>query len=354
MGLVDEEDEVVGEVVDQRVGRASRGTAIEDARVVLDAGAEAELTHHLHVVAGALLEPVRLELLAVLLEVRDLVAHLALDLVDRALHRLLLDDVVARRPDRDVVDHVEDLPRQRVEVLDRLDLVAEELDPIGGLRVCREDLEDLAARPEGSAGQVLVVTAVLHPDQLAKDVLPVDPVADLEELHLLAVEVRRADPVDAGDRGDDDHVVAGEERGGRRVAEPVDLVVDRGVLLDVEVLRRDVGLGLVVVVVADEVLDGVVREELPELVAELRRQRLVVRDHQRRSLHALDRRGHREGLAGAGCAQQRLDPFLRIESLGQAVDRLRLVGRRRVGRIELELGHVTERSCRQLPENREL
>ena len=130
------------------------------------------------------------------------------------------------------------------------------------------------------------------------------------------------------------------------MAEPVDLVVDRGVLLDVEVLRRDVGLGLVVVVVADEVLDGVVGEELPELVAELRRQRLVVGDHQRRPLHALDRRGHREGLAGAGRAEQRLDALLRVESLGEAVDRLRLVGRRRVGRIELELRHPTERSCR--------
>jgi hypothetical protein len=65
------------------------------------------------------------------------------------------------------------------------------------------------------------------------------------------------------------------------VAETIDLVVDRRVLLDVEVLRRDVGLRLVVVVVGDEVLDGRLGEELPELVAELRRQRLVVRDDER-------------------------------------------------------------------------
>jgi len=40
-----------------------------------------------------------------------------------------------------------------------------------------------------------------------------------------------------------------------RRAQAVDLVVDRAVLLDVEILRRDVGLGLVVVVVGDEVVD---------------------------------------------------------------------------------------------------
>jgi hypothetical protein len=48
-------------------------------------------------------------------------------------------------------------------------------------------------------------------------------------------------------------------------AHAVDLVVDRGVLLDVGVAAGDVGLGLVVVVVADEVLDRVLGEEVPEL-----------------------------------------------------------------------------------------
>ena len=43
--------------------------------------------------------------------------------------------------------------------------------------------------------------------------------------------------------------------------------------------RGHVGLGLVVVVVGDEVLDRVVREELAELPVELRREGLVVRQH---------------------------------------------------------------------------
>jgi hypothetical protein len=73
------------------------------------------------------------------------------------------------------------------------------------------------------------------------------------------------------------------------VPQPLDLGVDRRVLLDEGVGLRDVGLGLVVVVVADEVLDGVVRHELAELGRELRRERLVVREHERRALHLLDR-----------------------------------------------------------------
>jgi hypothetical protein len=96
-----------------------------------------------------------------------------------------------------VVDHVEDLAGEGVEVLDGLDLVAEELDPVGGFRVGGINLEDLPPRAEGAAAERGVVAPVLHSDQLPKDLGAVDPVADLEELHLLAVELRRADPVDA-------------------------------------------------------------------------------------------------------------------------------------------------------------
>ncbi len=53
------------------------------------------------------------------------------------------------------------------------------------------------------------------------------------------------------------------------MAQAVDLVVDRAVLFDVGVARGHVRLGLVVVVVAHEVLDPIVGEELAQLVGQL-------------------------------------------------------------------------------------
>ena len=276
--------------------------------------------------------PCVLEHLAALLE-------LEADLLDRPLDRLLLGHVVGRRPDRDVGDLVEHLAGQRVEVGDRLDLVAEQVDPVGRLRVGGVDLQRLPHHPEAAPGEDRVVALVLHRDQLPEQRLALDPLADLEQDHLLAVQLRRADAVDAGDGGHDDHVAAGEQAGRRRVAKPVDLVVDRRVLLDVEVLRRHVRLGLVVVVVGDEVLDRRLREELAELVAELRGERLVVGDHQRRPAEPLDRGGHRERLAGSGGAEQGHELLPGLHPLGQRRDRLRLVRRGRVGGVEVEVGH---------------
>ena len=74
--------------------------------------------------------------------------------------------------------------------------------------------------------------------------------------------LRIADAVEAGDRGDDYHVAAAREQGGGGgEAEFLDLVVDAQVFLYVGVGHGQICLGLVVVVVGDEILHSVVREE---------------------------------------------------------------------------------------------
>src|SRR4051795_7345521 len=149
--LVDEDDEVVGEEVEQAVGPRPGRAAVEDARVVLDAVAEAELTQHLHVELGPLPQAVGLEQLALILELLAARLELVADLLERALDRGAVGRVVGGRPDADVLQLGVDLTRERVEVLDRLDLVPEEDGAEGGLGVAREDLERLAAHPEGPA-----------------------------------------------------------------------------------------------------------------------------------------------------------------------------------------------------------
>ena len=109
--------------------------------------------------------------------------------------------------------------------------------------------------------EVDVVPLVLDLDQAREHRVPRDlhPLFQQEEHPV--VGLRGAEAVDAGDAGHDDDIPPLQEGVGRRVAQLVDLLVDRGVLLDVGVRAGDVGLGLVVVVITDEILDGVFREE---------------------------------------------------------------------------------------------
>ncbi len=104
----------------------------------------------------------------------------------------------------------------------------------------------------------------------------------------LPVLHRVAQAVDGAHRGDDDHVLALHQAGRGAEPQPLDVLVDRRVLLDVHVGGRDVGLGLVVVVVGNEVLDGVAGQELPQLAVELGGEGLVVGQDQRRAAVAGD------------------------------------------------------------------
>ena len=297
--------------------------------------------HHLEVVLGAHPQALGLEQLSLLLEEGQPLLELVLDAADRLGKTVLAGDVVGRRVDGQVLVLGHLLAGERVDDGDGLDLVAEELDPHGGLVVGGVHLERVAPHPELAAHQVGVVAVVVHVDQLPQDLALVVLLPHLQVEQVLAVLVRRAQAVDAGHRGNDDDVAPGEQRRCGGVTESVDLVVDGQVLLDVRVAGRHVRLGLVVVVVADEVLDLVVGEELPELRGQLRGQRLVGGDDQRRLLDLLDGPADGGALAGAGDAEERLVALAGTYALREGRDGSRLVAGRLVVGHHAELGHET-------------
>ena len=64
----------------------------------------------------------------------------------------------------------------------------------------------------------------------------------------------------------------------------LNLVVDRRVLFDIGVGMGDVGLRLVIIVIRNEVFDGVFREEFPEFAAKLSGKYLVMCQYQCRAV----------------------------------------------------------------------
>ena len=293
-----------GEIVEQTVRRAARTPPVDMPGVVLDAGAGADLAHHLDVVAGPHPQPLGLQQLLLAIQLGQPLVQLGLDAADRPLHPLRSGHVVAGREQIDLAVLGDDLAGERMQRAQLLDLVAEELHPDRELLVHREHLERVPAHPEGAPRAGQVVARVLDADQPAEQRVPLHLVADPQPDHPADVLLRRTQAVDRRDRRHHDDVAPGQQRIRGGVPEPLDLLVERGVLLDVGVGLRDVRLGLVVVVVGHEVFDGIAREELPQLVGELRRQGLVGLHHQDRPLQPLGQPGHRGGLAGAGRAQQ--------------------------------------------------
>src|SRR5208282_6267156 len=105
----------------------------------------------------------------------------------------------------------------------------------------------------------------------------------------------------------------------------IELVVNCGFLFDEGVARWDVGFGLVIIVVADEILDGVLWEERSEFVEELRGKRLIVSENDGRAVRVLDHFRHRESFARTGDAEKDLMAVAVVDPADETRDRFGLV-----------------------------
>jgi hypothetical protein len=243
------------------------------------------------------------------------------------------------REDFDLRHRIEDLAGQRIDVLDALDLVAKHRDADRLLAIRGHDFQRVALRAEGAGPQFKFIAGVVNAHQMAQNHIAPDHLPRLEGQHPAVIRIRVAEAVDARHGGHDQHVAAAEDRGRGGEPQPVDVLVDVRFLLHKQIFLRDVGFRLVVVVVADEIFDGVIREELFELAVELGGQRLVVAHDQRGPVDGLHHLRDGKGLAGAGGPQQRLMPVALTQARHQPFDGGRLVAGRLKIRYKLKIRH---------------
>ena len=218
VGLVNNQKEVLREVVEQRVGRRARGAAINVHGVVLHARARTNLTEHLEVVRGPHAQALSLQELAVALQDGQALGQFGLNALNGSLKAFGPGDVMGGGEDKDLVGGGDDVPGHGMEGCQRLDLISEELDADGELLVHGDDLHGVPPYPEGSAGEIDIIARVLHGDEAAQKLVAVDLVPHGEWRHAVDILLGRAQAVDAGDRGDDDDVAAGQQGVGGAVA----------------------------------------------------------------------------------------------------------------------------------------
>ena len=166
----------------------------------------------------------------------------------------------------------------------------------------RENINGVAAHAEGAASEIDFVARVLHLDQARNHVALRDFVFRAQGQDHLVVFARITDTVNGRHRGHNHHIAPLHQRLGARQAHLLDMLVDRRVLFDEQIALRHVSLGLIVIVVTDEIFDRVLREKFAEFRVQLGRQGFVRREHDGRTPGARDHVGHGVRFSRAGYA----------------------------------------------------
>ena len=165
----------------------------------------------------------------------------------------------------------------RINGLELLNFVAPKMHAQGVVCIGQENVDRIALDAEGSSLEFGSGSAVEPTDQGVQEGIPSPFLTDLEWNDAFVEFHRIANAVDATD-GSDNNDIPSSTQQGRSGAQSqfFDFLVNGEVLFNVGIGGRDVRLGLVVVIVADEILDEVIREKLFELTVQLSSQRFVV------------------------------------------------------------------------------
>mmetsp|Transcript_29475 Transcript_29475/g.57756 ORF Transcript_29475/g.57756 Transcript_29475/m.57756 type:complete len:260 (-) Transcript_29475:292-1071(-) len=246
----------------ERWGRFTRRAARQIARIVLDPVADACGLQHFEIKVCALFKPLRLKQFALADELIEADPQLFLDAQNGLAHRGFGGHVVRVGVDPDMFHRVGFLARQGVEFRDAFQFLTKEGQPPGAIiQVRGKDFEGIAAYPETAPEKRRVVALVLLGDQIGDHLPLVIAFADFDVLGHGPVSFDRPDAVDARHRRHDDYVVAFQQRPRGGVAHAVDLFVNLALFLNISVGAGHIGFGLVIIVIADEIFDGVVWEE---------------------------------------------------------------------------------------------
>ena len=265
MRFVNYDQKIFREIIHQGKRRFARRPSRKMARVILDAGTVAHLLHHFQVVAGPLFDALRFQQTVFPFETGQLLIQFCFNIMSRPQQIFPRGDKVRGRINRDVFALGQDFAGHAVDFLNLFDFIAKQRNPdhlfIGAGRI---DFDHVAAHPELAASERHVIAIILDFDQFAQDVVPLANLPLPQRQHHTAVFVRRAEAIDAGHAGHDNHVAPFKQGTGCRVAQFVDLVVDRGIFFDIGIGSCYIGFRLVIIIVTDEVLHRILREELLE------------------------------------------------------------------------------------------
>ncbi len=166
VAFVEEQQRVVRQIIQQRGRSLARQASRKMARIIFDAVAVADLADHLQIEHWCAATGAALRCACLLFRARPSTSCSSFSMLRSALcARLGRHHVVRLGIDRQAQIGLLHLAGERIDLLQRFDLIAPQADAIGGVVVGGEDLDHVAAHAKRAALEIAFVALVKDVDQ---------------------------------------------------------------------------------------------------------------------------------------------------------------------------------------------
>jgi tRNA(Ile)-lysidine synthase len=191
--------------------------------------------------------------------------------------------------------------------------------------VCRKNLDNIATGTEFSLfGHEIVSLVIIIEKFLHKcPAIPLFPHRKRKDDFLVCFFFPKA--VNTGDAGDDNNVTPFYQRLGGCKAKAFYPVVYRGILFDVCVCGRNIGLGLIVVIIAHKVVNGVPGKKTAKFTVKLGCEGFIVREDKSWPTCFGDDISHGKCFPASRCPEKCLETETRGDAGRELTDRFGLV-----------------------------
>ena len=309
MTFVYENKVVLGKVV-QKAGRSlAQLPSLDVSAVVLYSGAVSRFPHHLQIVKGSGLKSVGFKHSAFRSQFQEPLFKLLPDSAHGQVKLLLPCNEMLGGEDQCFIHGLQNMTGQVVHSSYGLKCVAEKFYADTAAGIGGDQVDYVSSNPEITPCQGNVIPSVLHSHKLHEKQVTGYGITGLQtktrvyEIHGITQTVQTAH------RSNHDYILPAQKACGGPQTKSVQFLVKACVLFDEHVPGRKICFRLVVIVVADEILNSIFRKESGQLAEQLGGQGLVVTDHKDRQVHPLDDGCHGKGFSGTGDPQEGL-PFI--------------------------------------------
>ena len=123
------------------------------------------------------------------------------------------------------------------------------------------NFDNITAYPESTTLKIYIITVILYFYQFMQYLLTVNNLTKAQRQYHIIIFLRRTQTVDTGYTGHNNYIPAFKQSTSGRVAQLINLVVNRSILFNISIGLRNIRFRLIIVIIRNKIFYSIFRKE---------------------------------------------------------------------------------------------